>query len=223
MDFPANLFPFAAVAAANLISLALLAGAVRRVRWRALPASALNAWLGATVLVMVLWTIKADFRPGLSFHLLGSAILTLLAGPRLALVATALIELVTVMLAGDPLAFGLNWLTCGLLPVGLIAGGLWLARRFLPANYFVYLFLNAFLAGGLSMAASGIAGIGLLGVAGAYGWPLLLEDALPYYLLLSWSEAFTTGLVLAIMVVYRPHWVASFDDARYLNDKLDLP
>jgi uncharacterized membrane protein len=38
---------------------------------------------------------------------------------------------------------------------------------------------------------------------------------------LSWSEAFTTGLLTAVLVVYRPQWVATFDDARNLNDKPD--
>jgi uncharacterized membrane protein len=60
-----------------------------------------------------------------------------------------------------------------------------------------------------------------LAMAGAYQSDFLLYEALPFYFLLSWSEAFTSGLLIAILVVYRPHWVASFDDARYLNDKPD--
>jgi uncharacterized membrane protein len=39
--------------------------------------------------------------------------------------------------------------------------------------------------------------------------------------LLSWPEAFTTGLMLTLLVVYKPQWVSTFDDERYLNDKMD--
>lgn len=52
-----------------------------------------------------------------------------------------------------------------------------------------------------------------------YAPDYLFGDALSFYFLLSWSEAFTTGLMLAIFVVYKPHWVATFDDRRYLLRK----
>ncbi|VEB41807.1 Predicted membrane protein [Chromobacterium violaceum] len=56
-------------------------------------------------------------------------------------------------------------------------------------------------------------------MAGAYPWDGLLGEALPYYFLLSWSEAFTTGLLLAVLTVYKPRWVSTFDDGRYLGGK----
>ena len=91
-----------------------------------------------------------------------------------------------------------------------------LAQRYLPAHLFVYVFVNAFLAGGLSLIVAAASGMALLWLLGVYDWPYLLDNALPFYFLLSWSEAFTSGLVLSIMVVYRPQWVRSFDDSRYL-------
>ena len=35
--------------------------------------------------------------------------------------------------------------------------------------------------------------------------------------LMVFGEAFLTGGALALMVVYRPQWVASFEDARWLK------
>jgi len=122
---------------------------------------------------------------------------------------------------GTLLPVGLDWLVSGVLPILFTRGALWLTRRWLPANYFVYFFFNAFLAGGLSMTIAGLSGVLVLGVSGAHGWDVLFEEAMPFYLLLSWSEAFTTGLVMAVLVVYRPHWVSTFDDARYLTDRVD--
>ena len=62
-------------------------------------------------------------------------------------------------------------------------------------------------------------GVSVLALADAYRPDYLFGDALSFYFLLSWSEAFTTGLMLAIFVVYKPHWVATFDDRRYLLRK----
>lgn len=40
------------------------------------------------------------------------------------------------------------------------------------------------------------------------------EQFLPCRLLLAFTEATLTGMVVAIFVVWRPHWVGTFDDAR---------
>ncbi|MBV8049496.1 MAG: energy-coupling factor ABC transporter permease [Paludibacterium sp.] len=219
MNFPAGLFPLPFLLVLDFATLAALCVAAWRFPWRQLTAAQINAWLGACVAAMVLWTLKYDARPGLSYHLLGMTVLTLMMGPALAMLAAALVIAVACLMAGgawQPL--GLDWLTSGVLPVALTWASLRLIQRRLPCNYFVYLFLNAFLTGGLAMAAAGLAGVAVLGAFGVYAWDGLLSEALPYYLLLAWSEAFLTGLLMAILIVYRPRWVASFDDARYLKN-----
>lgn len=218
MDFPVVLLPSWLAFGLDGLTLALLALAVWRVPWRRLDPAALNAWMGATVLTMGLWSLKGGFQAGLSYHLLGVAVLTLLMGPWLALIAVALV-LTALCLAGtaDWTALGANWLICALVPVSVVSLMLRLTQRYLPSHFFVYVFLNAFLAGGLSLFASSLAGLLLLWWLGVYPLSHLFEDALPFYLLLSWSEAFTTGLMLAILVVYKPHWVTSFEDGRYLK------
>ena len=35
--------------------------------------------------------------------------------------------------------------------------------------------------------------------------------------LMMFGEAFLSGGAMALIVVYRPHWCSTFDDARYLN------
>lgn len=218
MDLPAVLFPFWVLYGAIALAGVLLGYAASRVRWRTLDAAACNAWMGACVLLLGLWLLKGGLKPGLSFHMLGATVLTLLMGPWLALLALAVMLLA--MAAGghgDVLALGLNWLCTAALPVAFSAGLLQLARRRLPTQLFVYVFINAFIAGACSLLLSAAAGMLTLGLTGAYGWEYLLDEALPFYFLLSWSEAFTSGLTIAILVVYRPHWVGTFDDQAYLG------
>ncbi|WP_434628971.1 energy-coupling factor ABC transporter permease [Chromobacterium sp. CV08] len=220
MDLSASIFGGSLPWFANAAALAVLAFAARKVAWRRLDASALNAWMGACVLDAAMWLLRGGLQPGLSFHLLGAALFTLLMGPWLALLALAAVQAALAAGGhGDWTGLGLNWLLTALPAVALTGGGLVLARRWLPPHFFVYIFVNGFLAGGASLFAAALCGLLALGLAGAYPWDALLDEALPYYFLLSWSEAFTTGLLLAVLVVYRPHWVATFDDGRYLGDR----
>ncbi|MEO2215865.1 energy-coupling factor ABC transporter permease [Chromobacterium vaccinii] len=220
MDLSALLFAGWAPWLAGALAAAALAFAAFRVRWRMLDPAALNAWMGACVLDLALWLLRGGLQPGLSFHLLGAALFTLLMGPWLAMLALAAV-LLALAAAGhaDWRALGLNWLLTALPAVAVTSGMLELARRRLPAHFFIYVFVNGFLAGGASLLAAALCGVLALGLAGAYPWDALLEEALPYYFLLSWSEAFTTGLLLAVLVVYKPRWVATFDDGRYLGGK----
>jgi len=59
----------------------------------------------------------------------------------------------------------------------------------------------------------------LLALAGAYPWDYLINDYFPYFLLLGFSEAWISGVVITLFVVYRPNWVLTFDDSRYLMGK----
>ena len=59
----------------------------------------------------------------------------------------------------------------------------------------------------------------LLAQAGAYPFDYLMQNYLPYFLLMAWSEAVTTGMIMTILVAYKPHWVATFDDTQYIDGK----
>ena len=193
---------------------------VRRAGWRMLlkPAN-LNVFLAASVAVLGLWLIKTGIKPGLNFHLLGATALTLMFRPLFALLAIALITAAVTLWHGEYAAFPANWLIMGVVPVGVS----WALYRFidrkLPNHLFIYVFLNGFFGGALAVMAVGLASTGFAALAGAYPLAYLLDEYLPYYLLMAWSEAFATGMLITVMVVYKPEWVATFDDRRYLLDK----
>ena len=46
---------------------------------------------------------------------------------------------------------------------------------------------------------------------------VLLDEYLPFFLLLAFSEAWLGGMATTLMVVFRPEWVTTFDDRRYLT------
>jgi uncharacterized membrane protein len=202
------------------VVLAVGVDVVLRAPWHRLADGArLNPFLGTVVVLVVLWSIRTGLRPGLDFHLLGASACALAFGPRLAITAMTLVT------AGAAAAGSLEW---GSLPVNLLVMGVWPVivttgvlrslERWLPQHLFVYVFGAAFFGAALAMIATGLAASALLAIAGQ---PIddLLGSYLPWYVLMAWAEAFTTGAALTLMVVYRPSWVATFDDARYLRSR----
>lgn len=206
----------------GLWSLAAFLGILiaRRAGWNMLRDGAnLNVFLAATVAVLGLWLIKTGIKPGLNFHLLGATALTLMFRPLFALLAIALTTAAITLWQGEYAAFAANWLIMGAIPVGVSWALFRFIDRKLPNHLFIYVFLNGFFGGALAVMAVGLASTGFAALAGAYPLGYLLDEYLPYYLLMAWSEAFATGMLITVMVVYKPEWVATFDDHRYLLDK----
>lgn len=203
------------------LSGALIGGLVAwRARWRMLADQRnLNIFLGATVVVLALWLIKTGIKPGLNFHLLGATALTLMFRPMFALFGLSLVIATITFWHGEYLAFAPNLLVMAVVPVAVSWGIFRFVDRRLPNHLFIYVFLNAFFGAAVAIAAVGLVSTGFIALSGAYPLHYLLEEYLPYYLLMAWAEAFTTGMLVTMMVVYKPEWVATFDDKRYLEGK----
>ena len=198
----------------------VLLGIWRRARWAMLTdRDNLNTLAIATLAVLGLWLIKAGVQPGLNLHLLGATALTLMFGPWFALFSLALILAALALQSGEFNAYPANLLLMAGLPVALSWGLFRLVDRRLPNHLFVYIFLNAFFGAALAVSSVGLASTAFAALAGAYSLGYLLEHYLPFYLLIAWSEAFATGMLMTVLVVYKPEWVATFDDRRYLHNK----
>lgn len=179
-----------------------------------------NVWLGMIVLLTVVWSLKAGVKPGLSFHLLGATVFTLSFGPHLAFVGLSLVTLgITLNGAAGPLAYAANALLLAGLSVGLSQLFCRFVSAALPRYFFVYIFVNGFLGAALTIIGVGFAATSLLAMAGAYEWDYLISEYFPYFLLLAFSEAWLSGMMMTLFVVYRPQWVVSFNDSSYLVDK----
>ena len=136
----------------TILSLALRRGALAPLR----RGERLHVYLGACVVMLTLWMMRAGVDAGLNLHLLAVTAMTLLFGWRLAVLAVSgVLLLTTVNGAGGWTSLGLNFLVMGAAPIALTEVLLRLARRYLPLHFFVYIFVNAFLCGGLSVVLSG--------------------------------------------------------------------
>ncbi len=206
---------------AVLVAGLALAAAIRFAPWyRLRDGRQLHVFLGACVATLVLWKLRAGVMPGLDFHILGVTALTLMFGPALAMVAVAVV-LVGTALDGAIAwgAVGIGFWTLGVVPIASTRLLLYLAQRLLPANYFIYVFVNAFFAAGIGTVLANLAVAGIMLGGGVYDLAQLSYLFLPYIPMMFFGEAFLNGILLAIFVAYRPSWVGSFNDAFYLHGK----
>ena len=190
--------------------------------WRCLAeASRLNLFLGATVAILALWQIRTGIKPGLAFHFYGMAALTLMFGFWRATFAGALILLANAAFGrGSWSALGVDALLMAALPAAVSWGVFRLLERWLPNHFFIYVLGNGFFGAALSVAAIGLATTAVMAVSGTYSLDYLLTHYTPYAtLLISWAEAFTTGMAVTLMAVYRPAWLETFDDVKYIHNK----
>lgn len=216
-------FPDWAVVPAWGIAAGVLAGTARGARLEryrvgrgeagaAGPAEARRILLLATLALMALRWFNTAALQGVVLHFLGATIATLMFGARIACWIMAAASLGGVLLGADFEGWAWDFLLTGALPVAVTVAVSLAAMRWVASNIFTYVMVNAFAAAALAMAASTLAKASaaalLAGAAAAYlaATPLLM-----------FGEAFLTGAVMVLVVVYRPQWCTSFDDRTYLG------
>lgn len=221
MEFSGELFPTSWLWASAVLYAVVFTRVLRWADWKRLAdRNQLNVFLGAVVCLLGIWTMRTEVQPGFYWHLSGMVTLTLMFGWSLAILAGSL-ALFAATVAGLNDWSGLlpSALVFIVLPATLSQVLLGLARAYLPKHYFVYVFFNAFFAGGLISLLTALTATGLLLVADAYSLQKLSDTYLLFLPLMFFPEAVLNGWMISIMVGFKPHWVGSFRDEEYLQGK----
>lgn len=172
-----------------------------------------HPWLAALALLPWGWS-AAGFGPGgAALQVSGACLLVLMVGWPLAVWSLLPIALAGAWLGG--LGWGqalqhLAWYGFAPALLALAAGAA--IRRWLPPHLFVYILGRGFFATAVAVAGSG----SLHALAGGVPDGLELADMLVGHWLLGWGEAMATGMLVATMVAFRPEWLATYSDRRYL-------
>jgi uncharacterized membrane protein len=221
VSIPYNLLPATWHAFAAIVYALVLFFAAHRAPWQTMKdESHLHVFVGTCVLLMPLWLIKTPILPGLDYHYLGATLMTLMFGWRLAIIGMSVV-LAAVVFNGnlDWPGYPLNTLILGCVPVAVSQGILRAVERWLPPNYFIYVFAAAY--GGAAVALMGavLAAVVVVWIGGAYSFAQIADKYFPLVVLLMVPEAFITGIVIALLVAFRPYWVSTFDDNRYIKGR----
>jgi len=222
LHIPSGLLPQWLLWASNIVFLLFMLLAVRLAPWKELfnKQEKQHVFLGAVVLLLTIWGIKAGISPGLGFHHLGATLFTLMFGWPLAIVGLTVTMIASLLLqAPDWASLGINGLISIVIPIAISYSILKLSQKWLPDNFFIYIFICAFFGAGVAIAISRLSTITLLSLINAYPNEQLIEESLQYLPLFMFPEAFVTGMLMTVFVVYRPDWVTTFDDERYIRGK----
>ena len=202
---------------AALAVLALVAALALR-PWRLLAGHArlLTPLLATLVILPWLWALPALHHMPLQLQWSGAVLVLLMFGWPLAipvlLLVGALAWAVSPMGAEAALAIAV-WQ--GVVPatLALLLGAA--VRRWLPPHPFIYVLGRGFLGAVVCLFAAGL-------LAQAFAAPL---PGIPEGLgqvarwLMAWGDAFVTGMLTAIFVAFKPEWLLTWSDARYLHNR----
>lgn len=222
LHIPAALLPVPVVWSANILFVILLLLTIRRKPIKLLLANKPNqhVYFGAMVCLLLMWGMKAGVTPGLGFHHLGATLFTLMFGWPLAILGLSVILLVSILLQHNEwLSVGINGCLSIVLPVMTSFTILKLSQKYLVDNFFIYIFVVAFFGAGCAVAVSRLSSIALLSLVGAYPDAKLIQESLMFTPLFMFPEMFVTGMLISIFVVYKPKWVLTFEDSRYITGK----
>ncbi len=175
-----------------------------------------SPWIGAMVILPWVWWTEHLLPNGLALHVSGACLLVLMFGWPLAIwsllpigFAAKLIE-ARAWPAPDALVTHIVWL--GVIPATLaLLLGL-LVRRWLPKHLFVYILGRGFIATALAVTATGY----LATFAQHRPDTIDIEEWMLAHWLLGWGEAISTGMLTAIFVAFKPEWLLTYSDQRYL-------
>jgi len=177
--------------------------------WSTLRAPELrNPWVAVLVLLPGLWSAQAMLPPSLPVALSGACLLVLMFGWPLAIVTLLAVAAAAAWLGGGDFARAVELAAWnGAIPAtAALAIGM-ATRRWLPKHMFVYILARGFLGTALATVLTAA-----LRAWWAPGEGALLTAAW----LIAWGEAFLTGALTAIFVAFRPQWLLTYSDARYL-------
>jgi uncharacterized membrane protein len=175
-----------------------------------------HAWLGGAVLAALLWMVQIRVGGGSAFGMLGSGLYALVFGYSRGLLGLALALVLHTALAGGAwLDLGLNGVLLALVPCAVANALRRLIERRLPHNPFVFMIGNGMFS---TLAATALTRFALI-AASLLDAPLQPHVALGTYvgatLLLAWSEAIVSGMLLSALVVFRPDVVLTYREELY--------
>jgi uncharacterized membrane protein len=221
MSFPQGLFTNNWTIGAFVPLVLIWLWCLRTAPWRRLADSyQMNVWMGTIVVLILFWSMKAGAKPGLNLHLLGATTFTLMFGRQLAILGFSIVMAAVTFNGGAGWeAYALNVLLAAVLPCFIADLLLRIVERYLPPNFFCYIFFAAFFGAAIAVVTTGLATTIVLWLADVYPAEMLFSDYFPYFALLGFAEAWMNGAFITLMVVYYPRWVGSFDDRRYLVNR----
>ncbi|MEX3930864.1 energy-coupling factor ABC transporter permease [Paraburkholderia phymatum] len=200
------------IAAAALLALTFWKNPFKRLQEPVLQ----HVWLAIIVAVSVLWATNAWLEDGTVIHLLGATLVVTLFDWGLALIAMAVVTgLAAVVFDAPWQGIALTFLVFGAVPVGVSTLLQRASIAWLPRNLFMFIFGQGFVSPAIAVSVASAVALGTH-IALADGSMSVIPAGYVFSVfLLASGESWFTGMSTALIAVYRPAWVTTYDVRRY--------
>jgi uncharacterized membrane protein len=183
--------------------------------WRLMvSATRLTPILAALTLIPWLWALPSLHRMPLQLQGSGACLLVLMLGWPLAVPVLCVVGVIAAVISPMPWETALDltvWL--GIVPATLALAMGWAVRRWIGPHLFVYILGRAFLGTAVCVFIAGV-----LAQFTGHSMPGIDDSlSLVAHWLIAWGDAFLTGMFTAIMVAFKPEWLATWSDQLYLK------
>lgn len=183
--------------------------------WRLMvSATRLTPILAALTLIPWLWALPSLHKMPLQLQGSGACLLVLMLGWPLAVPVLCVVGVIAAVISPMPWETALDltvWL--GVVPATLALAMGWAVRRWIGPHLFVYILGRGFLGTAVCVFVAGV-----LAQLSGHSMPGIDDSlSLVAHWLIAWGDAFLTGLLTAIMVAFKPEWLATWSDRLYLQ------
>ena len=147
MGMTENLLSASQLIVTGFIFLVILVAAVRGIDWAEFrrDQALQHSFFGAAVVLGFVWQLRAGISPGLSIHVFGMTLITLMMGWRLAILSGLLALVITVITGREPLvAFAANGLVTVMVPA---LGAQTRFPQFLRLHFLLWFFRGGYFGG----------------------------------------------------------------------------
>lgn len=177
---------------------------------------AMHLTLGASCGLMVLWSLSIDTGLGFHLHFLGLAAVLLVLGLDLAILSAIMASLAVTLVRGESWGgWPLSIILGSVVPIAVVHGLSCWERRRASRNFFVFILVNAFIGGMLSIVVSVCLALLLGWLLLDWRWTADHRLMLEYLPLIAMPEGILNGMILTGLLVFRPDWVRVLDESRY--------
>ncbi|QWD59574.1 energy-coupling factor ABC transporter permease [Polynucleobacter sp. MWH-UH35A] len=183
-------------------------------------------WLApaAIFLLVIAWNISPSLpgQPagkfyGLIFHFYGASLLTAMFGPAIALSVLFPVAFLGIFaIQGDYEAASQHYLMVCVLPTIFAYLSIQMIQRFIPKHLFVLILGNGYVAAFMSVILSGTFLLVIRLIAGEAN-QLDLEGWLLGLIIIAFMEGSLSGMLLAILLIFRPQWVSTYNEEAYMG------
>lgn len=205
----------------------LLLGLILLLAWKFFPFqrikkdTALQHRFGiALVLLVCIWSMRTGVSSGLGIHFFMVTTLHLVFGWQLAITAVFLALLGMVWIGNEAWqGIGINAWVSGVVPI-LCTYGFWrIQKAYQLYNPFVFIFMVTFLGAIVSVIASGLLMTAIMWLGAAYTLHDIVQQFWIFVPLIALPEAVLNGMFIAGLIVFKPEWVALFDEKRHFQSE----